>query len=70
MERFEMPSAPISRRITVNAGIFSEFLRPNPCDIMKHSTVDPLVTMRPMFYILYHHLYNSWSIYRSEKNRA
>jgi hypothetical protein len=25
--------------------------------------------MGPMFYILYHHLYNSWSIYQFEKRR-
>ena len=32
--------------------------------------INPLVTMGPMFYILYHHLYNSWSIYQFEKRRA
>lgn len=36
--------------------------------------INPLVAMGPTFYILYHHLYNSWSIYRFEKrareNRA
>ena len=31
--------------------------------------INPLVAMGPMFYILYHHLYNSWSIYRFEKRR-
>jgi BASS family bile acid:Na+ symporter len=29
--------------------------------------INPLVAMGPMFYILYHHLYNSWSIYRYER---
>jgi BASS family bile acid:Na+ symporter len=29
--------------------------------------INPLVAMGPMFYILYHHLYNSWSIYQFEK---
>ena len=32
--------------------------------------INPLVAMGPMFYILYHHLYNSWSIYQFEKRRA
>jgi BASS family bile acid:Na+ symporter len=32
--------------------------------------INPLVAMGPVFYILYHHLYNSWSIYRFERNRA
>jgi BASS family bile acid:Na+ symporter len=32
--------------------------------------INPLVAMGPMFYILYHHLYNSWSIYQFERNRA
>ena len=32
--------------------------------------VNPLVAMGPTFYILYHHLYNSWSIYQFEKRRA
>jgi len=32
--------------------------------------INPLVAMGPMFYILYHHLYNSWSIYRFEKQRS
>jgi len=32
--------------------------------------INPLVAMGPMFYILYHHLYNSWSIYRFERKRA
>jgi len=31
--------------------------------------VNPLVAMGPTFYILYHHLYNSWSIYQFEKRR-
>ena len=31
--------------------------------------VNPLVAMGPTFYILYHHLYNSWSIYRFERRR-
>ena len=29
--------------------------------------INPLVAMGPTFYILYHHLYNSWSIYLFEK---
>jgi BASS family bile acid:Na+ symporter len=29
--------------------------------------INPLVAMGPMFYIIYHHLYNSWSIYQFEK---
>jgi BASS family bile acid:Na+ symporter len=29
--------------------------------------INPLVAMGPTFYILYHHLYNSWSIYRFER---
>lgn len=32
--------------------------------------VNPLVAMGPMFYILYHHLYNSWSIYQFERRRV
>jgi BASS family bile acid:Na+ symporter len=32
--------------------------------------INPLVAMGPMFYIVYHHLYNSWSIYRFEKRRS
>jgi BASS family bile acid:Na+ symporter len=32
--------------------------------------VNPLVAMGPTFYILYHHLYNSWSIYQFEKRRS
>jgi hypothetical protein len=28
------------------------------------------VAMGPVFYILYHHLYNSWSIYQFERKRA
>jgi bile acid:Na+ symporter, BASS family len=31
--------------------------------------INPLVALGPMFYILYHHLYNSWSIYQFEKRR-
>jgi len=31
--------------------------------------INPLVALGPMFYILYHHLYNSWLIYRFEKQR-
>jgi len=31
--------------------------------------INPLVVMGPMFYILYHHIYNSWLIYRFEKGR-
>ena len=33
------------------------------------SFINPLVAMGPTFYILFHHLYNSWSIYRFEKQR-
>lgn len=29
--------------------------------------INPLVAMGPMFYIIYHHLYNSFSIYRFER---
>jgi BASS family bile acid:Na+ symporter len=32
--------------------------------------INPLVAMGPTFYILYHHLYNSWSIYQFERNHA
>jgi hypothetical protein len=32
--------------------------------------INPLVAMGPMFYIVYHHVYNSWSIYRFEKRRS
>lgn len=32
--------------------------------------INPLVAMGPTFYILYHHLYNSWMIYKFEKGRA
>lgn len=32
--------------------------------------INPLVTMGPMFYILYHHIYNSWLIYQFERKRA
>ena len=31
--------------------------------------INPLVAMGPMFYIIYHHLYNSWSIYQFERQR-
>jgi BASS family bile acid:Na+ symporter len=31
--------------------------------------INPLVAMGPMFYIVYHHIYNSWSIYRFERRR-
>jgi bile acid:Na+ symporter, BASS family len=31
--------------------------------------INPLVALGPTFYILYHHLYNSWSIYQFEKRR-
>ncbi|MGD8403607.1 MAG: hypothetical protein PVJ21_08095 [Anaerolineales bacterium] len=32
--------------------------------------INPLVAMGPTFYILYHHIYNSWLIYQFEKKRA
>lgn len=32
--------------------------------------INPLVAMGPTFYILFHHLYNSWSIFRFEKQRS
>jgi len=32
--------------------------------------INPLVAMGSIFYILYHHLYNSWSIYQFEKRRS
>ncbi len=32
--------------------------------------VNPLVAMGPMFYIIYHHIYNSWLIYQFEKTRT
>jgi BASS family bile acid:Na+ symporter len=32
--------------------------------------INPLVAMGPTFYIVFHHLYNSWMIYRFEKGRA
>jgi len=32
--------------------------------------INPLVAMGPMFYIVYHHLYNSWSIYQFERRRS
>jgi len=32
--------------------------------------INPLVAMGPIFYIVYHHIYNSWSIYRFEKGRV
>jgi BASS family bile acid:Na+ symporter len=31
--------------------------------------INPLVAMGPTFYILYHHVYNSWQIYRFERQR-
>jgi BASS family bile acid:Na+ symporter len=31
--------------------------------------LNPLVAVGPTFYIVYHHLYNSWLIYRFEKQR-
>jgi BASS family bile acid:Na+ symporter len=31
--------------------------------------INPLVALGPMFYILYHHIYNSWVIYQFEKAR-
>lgn len=31
--------------------------------------INPLVAMGPTFYILYHHLYNSWSLHQFEKGR-
>jgi len=30
--------------------------------------INPIVAMGPTFYILYHHIYNSWSIYQYEKS--
>ena len=32
--------------------------------------INPLVAMGPTFYILYHHLYNSWSMYQFERRRS
>lgn len=32
--------------------------------------INPLVAMGPTFYVLYHHLYNSWSIYQFEKRQG
>jgi len=32
--------------------------------------INPLVAMGPTFYVLYHNLYNSWQIYRFEKQRS
>ncbi len=32
--------------------------------------INPLVALGPMFYLIYHHLYNSWSIYQFEKRRV
>jgi BASS family bile acid:Na+ symporter len=32
--------------------------------------INPLVALGPMFYILYHHIFNSWAIYQFEKGRA
>lgn len=34
------------------------------------SFINPLVALGPMFYILYHHIYNSWLIYQFERKRA
>ena len=31
--------------------------------------INPLVAMGPTFYVLYHHLYNSWLIYQFERKR-
>jgi BASS family bile acid:Na+ symporter len=31
--------------------------------------LNPLVAVGPTFYIVYHHIYNSWLIYRFEKQR-
>jgi len=31
--------------------------------------INPLVALGPMIYIVYHHLYNAWIIYRFEKQR-
>jgi BASS family bile acid:Na+ symporter len=32
--------------------------------------INPLVAMGPTFYIVFHHIYNSWSIYQFEKRRS
>jgi BASS family bile acid:Na+ symporter len=32
--------------------------------------INPLVAMGPTFYVLYHHIYNSWVIYQYERKRA
>jgi BASS family bile acid:Na+ symporter len=32
--------------------------------------INPLVAMGPMFYVLYHHIYNAWVIYQYEKKRV
>ncbi len=32
--------------------------------------INPLVALGPMFYILYHHIFNSWVIYQFERSRA
>jgi len=32
--------------------------------------INPLVALGPMFYILYHHIFNSWAIYQFERSRA
>lgn len=32
--------------------------------------INPLVALGPMFYILYHHIYNSWLIYQFERKHA
>jgi BASS family bile acid:Na+ symporter len=32
--------------------------------------INPLVAMGPMFYVLYHHIYNSWVIFQYERKRS
>jgi BASS family bile acid:Na+ symporter len=32
--------------------------------------INPLVAMGPTFYVLYHHIYNSWVIFQYERKRA
>ncbi len=32
--------------------------------------INPMVAMGPTFYVLYHHIYNSWVIYQYERKRA
>jgi len=32
--------------------------------------INPLVALGPMFYILYHHIFNSWVIYQFERSRV